>query len=188
MLVAVVDENNVAVPAAQVTLTEAGGPAVSRGDTDHAGRHLFRDLHYGNYELRVAKEGFYEVIEKEVRVGETERAEVTLNHQREFSESVNVIYSPPAIDPAKTTSSKELTSSEIINLPYTVSRDIRYALPLLPGVLQDGGGVDPDMGKTLIMSFIAITFLYAYLFVRRLTIAKVEEEVDYLTQVVLANE
>jgi len=140
LLVAVVDENNVAVPAAQVTLTEAGGPAVSRGETDHAGRRLFRDLHYGNYELRVAKEGFYEVIEKEVRVGETERAEVTLNHQREFSESVNVIYSPPAIDPAKTTSSKELTSSEIINLPYTVSRDIRYALPLLPGVLQDGGG------------------------------------------------
>ena len=140
LLVTVVDENNVAVPAAQVALTEGGGRAVSRGETDHAGRYLFSGLHHGNYELRVAKEGFYEVIEKEVRVGETERAEVTLNHQREFSESVNVIYSPPAIDPAKTTSSKELTSGEIVNLPYTVTRDIRYALPLLPGVLQDGAG------------------------------------------------
>src|SRR5437899_7729696 len=50
LLVAVVDENNVAVPTVQVTLTEAGGRAVSRGDTDHAGRRLFRDLHYGNYE------------------------------------------------------------------------------------------------------------------------------------------
>ena len=57
-----------------------------------------------------------------------------------------------------------------------------------PVVSPGGGGVDPDMGKTLIMASIAITFLYAYLFVRRLTIAKVEEEVDYLTQVVLANE
>jgi hypothetical protein len=38
------------------------------------------------------------------------------------------------------------------------------------------------------MSFLAITFLYAYVFVRRLTIAKVEEEVDYMTQVVLAHE
>ena len=140
LLVTVVDENSVAVPAAQVMLTEGGGRAVPRGETDHAGRYLFRDLHHGNYELRVAKEGFYEVIEKEVHVGETERAEVTLNHQREFSESVNVIYSPPAIDPAKTSSSKELTSSEIVNLPYTVTRDIRYALPLLPGVLQDGAG------------------------------------------------
>ena len=57
-----------------------------------------------------------------------------------------------------------------------------------PVVSPGGGGVDPDMEKTLIMAFIAITLLYAYLFVRRLTIAKVEEEVDYLTQVVLAHE
>jgi heme exporter protein C len=57
-----------------------------------------------------------------------------------------------------------------------------------PVISPGGGGVDPDMSKTLLMSFIAITFLYAYVFVRRLKIAKIEEEVDYLTQVVLANE
>lgn len=57
-----------------------------------------------------------------------------------------------------------------------------------PVVSPGGGGVDPDIGKTLIMSFIAIALFYAYVFVRRLTIAKVEEEVDYLTQVVLAHE
>jgi heme exporter protein C len=57
-----------------------------------------------------------------------------------------------------------------------------------PVISPGGGGVDPDMSKTLLMSFLAITFLYAYVFVRRLRIAKIEEEVDYLTQVVLANE
>jgi len=57
-----------------------------------------------------------------------------------------------------------------------------------PVISPGGGGVDPDMSKTLLMSFLAITFLYAYVFVRRLKIAKIEEEVDYLTQVVLANE
>ena len=57
-----------------------------------------------------------------------------------------------------------------------------------PVISPGGGGVDPDMAKTLLVSFIAISFLYAYLFLRRLTIAKVEEEVDYLTQVVLAHE
>lgn len=57
-----------------------------------------------------------------------------------------------------------------------------------PVVSPGGGGVDPDMAKTLMMSFIAIGFLYAYVFVRRLTLAKVEEEVDYLTQVVLQHE
>src|SRR5438477_467552 len=50
-----------------------------------------------------------------------------------------------------------------------------------PVISPGGGGVDPDMAKTLLVSFIAISFLYAYLFLRRLTIAKVEEDVDYLT-------
>jgi len=57
-----------------------------------------------------------------------------------------------------------------------------------PVVSPGGGGVDPDMAKTLVVSLVAITFLYAYVFVKRLTIARVEEEVEYLTQVVLAHE
>jgi heme exporter protein C len=57
-----------------------------------------------------------------------------------------------------------------------------------PVVSPGGGGVDPDMAKTLVVSLVAITFFYAYVFVKRLAIAKVEEEVDYLTQVVLAHE
>jgi len=55
-------------------------------------------------------------------------------------------------------------------------------------VSPGGGGVDPEMATTLLVSFIAVTVLYIYVLVRRLTIAKVEEEVDYLTQVVLAHE
>jgi len=55
-------------------------------------------------------------------------------------------------------------------------------------VSPGGGGVEPEMGYTLLMSAIAILFFYAYVFVRRLTIARVEEEVDYYTQVILANE
>ena len=57
-----------------------------------------------------------------------------------------------------------------------------------PVISPGGGGVDPDMGKTLLVSSIAIGLLYAYLFVRRLTIAKLEEEVDYLSQVAAAHE
>jgi heme exporter protein C len=57
-----------------------------------------------------------------------------------------------------------------------------------PVISPGGGGIETDMAKTLLMSFIAITVLYIYVFVRRLTIAKLEEEVDYFTQVVLAHE
>src|SRR5437879_4133998 len=57
-----------------------------------------------------------------------------------------------------------------------------------PVVSPGGGGIDPDMASTLAVSFVAMTFMYAYVFVKRLSVAKIEEEVDYLTQVALANE
>ncbi len=46
-------------------------------------------------------------------------------------------YSPPAIDPAQTSASQQLTGQEVVALPYPTTRDIRNAFPLLPGVLPD---------------------------------------------------
>ena len=140
--IAVTDENDVAVAGAVVTLTPAAsmiGPAPS-GVTDFAGRIKFSGLTPGVYSLKVEKEGFYAITQDQIDVGVTSNAEVTLNHVREFSEHVSVVYSPPAIDPAKTQASDSLSNANIINLPFTVARDIRYALPLLPGVLQDCAG------------------------------------------------
>jgi carboxypeptidase family protein/TonB-dependent receptor-like protein len=136
--VSVVDENAVAVRSAQVSLT--GPHSHFLRETDAAGRLDFSGLEAGLYQLRVEKEGFYTVVRNDVRVGEVESVEITLNHVREYKESVNVVYSPPAIDPQKTSDSRSLTNQEIINVPYPVSRDIRYALPMLPRVLQDPAG------------------------------------------------
>ena len=139
--ITVVDEDGVAVPSARVTLTakEAQTPAV-KGETDYAGGYQFTGLEAGVYELRVEKEGFYAVTQSEVRVGEIQATDVTLNHEREYYEAVDVVASPATIDPQKTESSHSLESRQIIDLPFNVPRDIRYALPLLPGVLQDSTG------------------------------------------------
>lgn len=137
--VAVVDENGTAVPSARISLTPKAGTVV-RGETDYAGRKEFSSLVPDTYSLHVEKEGFYAANQQAIHVGEVASAEVTLNHTREFFEQVDVVYSPPAIDPAKTQATETLHSEEIINLPYAVTRDIRYALPMLPGVLQDSTG------------------------------------------------
>ena len=55
-------------------------------------------------------------------------------------------------------------------------------------VSPGGGGLDPDMTKALLSSFVAFTFLFIYLLNRRLAIARVEEEVNYLEQILLAHE
>ncbi len=136
---AVVDENGAAVPSARITLTPPLGTPL-QGETDYAGRKEFSGLVPGDYSLHVEKEGFFAVTQPGIQVGEVASVEVVLHHVREFSEQVNVVYSPPAIDPAKTQASGTLSSEQIIDLPYPVSRDIRYALPMLPGVLQDSGG------------------------------------------------
>ena len=57
-----------------------------------------------------------------------------------------------------------------------------------PVVGPGGGGLDGDMMKTLLVAFVAFIVLYTYLLDRRLSIAKVEEEVDYLQHVALAHE
>ena len=137
--VAVVDENGAAVPSARITLTPQPGTAV-QGETDYAGRKEFSGLLPGDYSLHVEKEGFFAVTQPGVPVGEAASVDVTLSHIREFPEHVDVVYSPPAIDPAKTQASETLSSEQIIDLPFGVTRDIRFALPLLPGVLQDSTG------------------------------------------------
>ncbi len=139
LLVTVVDENGVAVASAHLALMRQAS-SVARGETDFAGRREFHDLAPGVYSLRVEKELFYVTTVNNVQVGETGSLEVTLNHTQEYVESVNVVYSPPAIDPQNAAASETLSSQDIINLPYTVTRDIRYALPLLPGVVQDAFG------------------------------------------------
>ncbi len=131
----ILDENGVAVSSARLVLSQ--GENIFRGGTDYAGRYEFTGLPAGVYQLLVEKEGFYALVHKEVHVGEAESVEVTLNHQHEFIERVDVTYSPPAVDPARTTRNETLNQQTIINVPYQVTRDIRYALPLLPGVLQD---------------------------------------------------
>ena len=140
LLVTVLDENGLAVSSARLTLTDQAKSLVQKAETDYAGRCQFSRLTPGVYSLRVEKVGFFVFNSSDLRVAETSNLEVTLNHTQEYAASVDVVYSPPAIDPQKTSTSAALSSQDIINLPYTVGRDIRYALPLLPGVLQDGFG------------------------------------------------
>jgi hypothetical protein len=140
LLVIVNDENGLAVPLAHVYLVKTGTETTDKGETNYAGRYVFRDLAPGAYELIVQKEGFYAVRSGQIDVSTLESTEVILNRVREIHQRVNVVASPAAIDPANTSSTRRLTDTEIMNLPYTVPRDIRYALPLIPGIVQDAAG------------------------------------------------
>jgi hypothetical protein len=139
-LVTVHDENGVAVPSARVLLSPPGGAASISRVTDYAGRAEFASLAAGTYGLVVQKEGFYQLSDNAVVVSPEASLEVTLHHLQEFKQAVHVVYSPPEIDPSRTAATQKLSAEEIIHLPYTTTRDIRTALPLMPDVLPDQNG------------------------------------------------
>ena len=137
LLVRVSDENGVAIANVLLVLTQSATQTVARAQTDAAGRHEFSLANVGTYQLKVEKEGFYASTTDDVRVGDTPSLEITIYHQQEIAETVNVYAAPPAIDPAKTAIAATLTNREVLTLPYPSTRDYRKALPLIPGVLAD---------------------------------------------------
>jgi hypothetical protein len=140
LTVTVTDENGVAVASARVQLQPPAPAIPLRCGTDFAGRCEFTDIPSGACELRVEKIGFYAVVQSAVQVGVNSNIDVTLAHQQETREVVNVVESAPAIDQAQISSKEELTGAQIVDIPYPGSHDYRNALTFIPGVTLDAFG------------------------------------------------
>jgi len=140
LTVSVADENGVAVASARVQLQPSPPALPLRCGTNFAGHCEFTNLSAGTYELRVEKTGFYAVVQTGVVVLVPATVEVTLTHQQEAHEVVNVVESAPAIDPAQVSTKEELTGTEIVDIPYPGTHDYRNALIFIPGVTPDAFG------------------------------------------------
>src|SRR5437867_4435180 len=147
----VADENGIAVVGAQATLSGQTLPTSLYAVTNEAGRFSFLMLPSGSFDLKIEKLGYYAFISRSLTLGDrTAQLEITLNHQQEYEETVNVVYSAPTIDPEEAAAQTTLTSEEIIDLPFSATHDFRNALPLIPGIVKDrfgrihmnGGGED----------------------------------------------
>ena len=135
--VTVTDENGVAVRSALVFLQSSSAKTALRCETDFAGRCEFQNPTAGSYQLRVEKQGFYVMSGEAVQVGQTANVDVKLSHLQEVIEVVNVVESPPAIDPAQTPSTEQLTAMDVLNVPYPATHDYRNILNFIPGVVND---------------------------------------------------
>ncbi len=140
LTVTVTDENGVAVASVHVLVQTSPQTTPLRCQTDFAGRCQFEALFPGTYQVRVEKEGFYALVLPTVEVGANANVEVSLTHQQEVREIVNVVESPPAIDPAQIASQEKISGLDVINIPYPTTRDYRNVLNYIPGVVQDNFG------------------------------------------------
>ncbi len=136
----VIDENGAAVEGARVEFQSAAGvAAVASSDT--AGNFRVTLPAAGEYSVRVERLGFflYSGVRRQFDDG-PHQVSVQMNHLQEFSDKVDVVYSPPAIDLDQTSAHKELTGTEIEGVPYPAPQDYRSALPLFNGVVADNLG------------------------------------------------
>jgi len=132
------DENKVPVAGVQVRLSSHG--SYLKCDTDITGRCELRSLPVGIYALQAQRDGFYVVREPEINTSNTTVIELTLRHLQEVKETVNVTESQTGIDASETAASETLNSSQILNIPYPTTRDIRNLLRFAPGVVLDNFG------------------------------------------------
>jgi hypothetical protein len=114
----VTDENGVVVPYARVCLQSSPTAAPLRCETDFAGHCEFRNLVPGLWQIHVEKPGFYVIPGETVQIGQVSTVDMTLSRLQEIKEVVNVVESPPAIDPQQVASAEQLTGLDVLNIPY----------------------------------------------------------------------
>jgi hypothetical protein len=142
----VTNENNAPVAGARVNLTSAVAGAGVRLVSDSAGGFRFAAPRPGRYSVSIDHEGYFQLKESPVELREGQNdATFVLTGLREVFESLDVSASPPGIDPEQTTPQETLTGKEILFIPFSSTNNLRNAISLLPGIVQDSrGGIHVD--------------------------------------------
>ena len=136
----VLDENSVPVEGAVIKLQQETG-ATYEGKTNASGWFTIHGIPPGEYRAEVHKEGFFLLSGQHVTLhaGSNELV-LTLNHEQEVHERVQVAAPQNEIDTQETAQKEALTARNIRDIPVPSSHDLQKSLVALPQVLPDNSG------------------------------------------------
>jgi hypothetical protein len=136
----VVDEAGVPVSGLEVDIESPSG-LVQSVLTDMAGRFEVVLDSAGEYRFSLNKTGFFRVTNQPVQlqVGVNE-VTLTINHETEIHEQVEVYSSSENIEPLDTSREDALIAREIRDIPVASTHDLRSSLEALPEVVRDQSG------------------------------------------------
>jgi hypothetical protein len=137
----VVDDTGAGVGGVRIALRAPDADPVT-ASSDPAGNFSLALPHEGEYAIRAERLGFfvYQGAAQGFVTGPNQLT-ITLNHLQEYTERVDVTYSPPAIDPEQVSDHKELDNAEIQAVPFPAPQDYRNGLQLMNGVVMDNAGL-----------------------------------------------
>jgi hypothetical protein len=136
----VMDEDGQPVP--RVEIIHHNGAGSSRTVySDTAGRFELLGLNQSQIHLTISKPGFFRLDDRvvDLSAGSSEIS-ITLNHETEIQEKLEVKSSPIQIDPDTTSHQESLVQHEILNAPVPSSHDLQQSLRVIPQVVADVNG------------------------------------------------
>src|ERR1700687_4882219 len=136
----VLDENGVPVAGVEVVIHDTSSQPHTT-HTDEAGRFAFFRLTPGEVQLTLTKAGFFALSAYTVTLHEgSSEVSLTLNHETEVHEKVEVTSSAARVDPQDTSHQATLVAREIRDIPVPSSHVLQNSLVTLPGLIRDPVG------------------------------------------------
>jgi hypothetical protein len=136
----IIDESGLPVARVEVVLRFGSGGSQTVY-TDNAGRFESQFTGISQVELSLSKPGFFRIDGRTLSLaaGVTEIS-LTLNHETELQEKLEVQSEPVQIDPDTTSHQESLVQHEILNTPVPSSHDLQQSLRTIPQVIADTSG------------------------------------------------
>jgi len=132
-----------------VTIASAANAGARRVlATDPTGAFECRVAEPGGYLVDVEREGFFTLKSRVIVLVEgPNEIQFVLNPLREVFESLDVSASAATVDLDRTEPEKALRGTDILAVPYPTTNNLKNALRIIPGVVQDSrGGIHVNGG------------------------------------------
>jgi hypothetical protein len=141
----VVSDTNAPVPNAAIELRSITGERY-RAVADPSGVFAVEVRSAGEYVVDVERRGFFALKNVRLQADSTEW-HLVLNPIRDFSESVDVTSSSSAVALDQASPSSSLSGANLVDVPYPTTHNLKNAMRILPGVVQDQtGGIHVNGG------------------------------------------
>jgi hypothetical protein len=132
----VLDDNNAPLAGAEIT-ARIGGMAL-RTFSDPTGAFILELAQPGEYNITVSLPGYFDLRGRQILLQpDSKELTLTLSRVRERIESLDVSGVAPVIDMDKTVRDERLNNAELMQVPYRNNNDLRNAMRVMPGIVQD---------------------------------------------------
>jgi Carboxypeptidase regulatory-like domain/TonB-dependent Receptor Plug Domain/TonB dependent receptor len=136
----VIDENGQPAPRVEIIQHRENGTSRTVY-SDAAGQFDLPGITESQVHLTISKPGFFRLDDRlvDMSAGSSE-VTITLNHETEIQERLEVKSAPIQIDPDTTSHQETLVQHEILNTPVPSSHDLQQSLRVIPQVVADSTG------------------------------------------------